>query len=147
MPAPPNRLFLGVMGIGAECEVGEGKEEKSLGTRQMLCGCTDIFELLSSWRGVSLTSITQLATQCSSPGYLGKVLVNDVCPEKFSQCLIIKGCPIEKVGLTIMNGCLIMMDLCLTMFDRCLIMMNWCLIMMDRCLMIKTNALLWWTCA
>ena len=44
MPAPPNRLFLGVMGIGAECEVGERKEEKSLGTRQMLCGCTDIFE-------------------------------------------------------------------------------------------------------
>ena len=25
---PPNRLFLGVMGMGAECEVGQGKEEK-----------------------------------------------------------------------------------------------------------------------
>ena len=44
----PNRLFLRVMGMGAKCEVVEGKEEKSLGTRQMLCGFTDIFALFSS---------------------------------------------------------------------------------------------------
>ena len=83
--------------MGAECETGEGKEEKSLGTRQRLCSFTDIFASLPSCRSVSLAIITQLATQCSSPRYLGKVLVKDACPEKFSGCLIIKGCPIAKV--------------------------------------------------
>lgn len=78
--------------MGAECETGEGKEKKSLGTRQMLCSFTDIFALLFSCRGVSLAIITQLATQCSSQRNLGKVLLKDACPEKFSWCGIIKGC-------------------------------------------------------
>ena len=43
---PSYRFFLGVMGRGAECGVVEGKEKKSLGMRQMLCGFTDIFALL-----------------------------------------------------------------------------------------------------
>ena len=45
---PPPLPLLGVMGVSAECEVGEGKEKKSLGTRQMLCYFTNIFVLLSS---------------------------------------------------------------------------------------------------
>ena len=44
----PSRLFLEVMGVSGEYKVGEGKEKKGLGTRQMLCGLTDIFALLSS---------------------------------------------------------------------------------------------------
>ena len=42
---PPYRLFLGMT---TESELGEGKEAKRLGTRQILCGFTDIFALLSS---------------------------------------------------------------------------------------------------
>ena len=75
---------------------------------------------------------------------------------KFSQCLVINGCPIAKIVpdnnkwvlimtdlcLIMVNRCLIMMDLCLMICDRCLIMMNYCLIMMIGYLMIKTNALL-----
>ena len=93
----PQQAFPG--SNGNECWVwdGWGTGEKSLGTRQMLCSFTEIFALLSSWRGVSLTSITWLATQRSSPRYLRKVLVRGACPEKFSQCLIVNGCLIAKV--------------------------------------------------
>ena len=118
---PPNRLFLGVMRMYAECEVGEGKKGKSVGTRQMLCSCTDIFELLSSWRVVSPASITQLATQHSSARYLRKVLVKDACPEKFSWCLIEKVGPHNNEWVpnndwqvpNDKNQCLIVMNLCL----------------------------------
>ena len=134
---PLNRLFLGVMGMGAECEMGVGREKKSLGTKQMLCSFTDIFASLSSWRVVSLAIITQLATQCSSPRFLGKVLVKNACPEKFSQCLI-KGFLIAKVEPHNNEWYLIMMTLCLIMFKRCLIMIY---------LMIKTKPSLWQTCA
>ena len=151
---PPNRLFLGVMGMGAECEMGEGNEKKCLGTQQMLYSFTDIFALLSSWRGVSLPIITQLATQCSSPRYLGKLLVKDAYPEKFSQCPITRGCLIAEVephnnewvpnndglvpnndGLVAYNDGLVPNNDGQVLNDK-----NQCLIMMNLCLIITKQA-------